>query len=57
MKKINLDIHEVTEDSALCDPSRSLALHRNPQDFSTAPSTTHIESFHMSSIKQVSATS
>ena len=33
MKKINLDMHEVTEDSALCDPSRSLALHRNLQDF------------------------
>ena len=33
MKKINLDMHEVTEDSALCDPSRSPALHRNPQDF------------------------
>ena len=23
MKKINLDMHEVTEDSALCDPSLS----------------------------------
>ena len=33
MKKINLDMHEVTEDSALCDPSRSPALHRSPQDF------------------------
>ena len=30
MKKINLDMHEVTEDSALCDPSRSPALHKNP---------------------------
>ena len=33
MKKINRDMHKVTEDSALCDPSRSPALHRNPQDF------------------------
>ena len=33
MKKINLDMHEFTEDSALCFPSRSPALHKNPQDF------------------------
>ena len=56
MKKISLDMHEDTEDSALCEPSRSPALYRNPQDFTTAPSTTHIESFRMSTIKQVSAT-
>ena len=33
MKKINLDMHKVTEDSALCGPSRSPALYRNLQDF------------------------
>ena len=36
MKKINLDMHKVTEDSALCDPFHSPALHRTCKIFNSS---------------------